>query len=211
MQVATPAQQNVTRIILDEHESLAAVIHGMRYFIHAVEQEETVPEPRLFRAMLHYMNDYPERVHHPKEDRYLFARLRKHTSSMNSTLAELEYQHAQGMGRIHGIQHAFACFEFEGVPALPALRDLVEDYARHYFAHMRLEEDDMLTAAARFLTEQDWIEIEAAFSVIPDALTRQLIRNDFAKLFLSANIAPGSSGMAKTTNRQSIGQQEGLR
>ena len=192
MHEMTPAQLNVIRIIQDEHESLTSVIHGMRYFTHAIEQGGKTPDLRLFRAMLVYMNDYPERVHHPKEDRYLFARLRKRTSEMDLTLAELEYQHAQGAGLTHALQHALARFEFEGLPAFPALRRLVDKYAQFYLRHMEIEEGPILSAAARFLTAQDWLAIEAAFSEIPDPLTGALIRNDFAKLFSSAEIPPNA-------------------
>jgi hemerythrin-like domain-containing protein len=193
----TPAQWNVTRIIQDEHESLASVIRGMQYFTHAIEQGGKTPDLRLFRAMLVYMNDYPERVHHPKEDRYLFARLRKRTSEMDLTLAELEYQHAQGAGLTHEIQHALARFEFEGLPAFPALRRLVDKYAQSYLRHMEIEEGAVLSAAARFLTAQDWLVIEAAFSEIPAPLTGALIRNDFAKLFSLAEIPPNPPDAAK--------------
>lgn len=193
----TLARQNVTRIIQDEHESLTSVIHGMQYFMQAIEKGRKAPDPQVFRTMLVYMNDYPERVHHPKEDRYLFARLRKRTSELDLTLAELEYQHAQGMGLIHGIQHALARFEFEGLPAFPAFRHLVDEFAKFYTGHMRVEEDAVLSAAAQFLTPQDWIEIEAEFSGIPDPLTGALISNDFAKFFLPDEIRPDSAGAAK--------------
>lgn len=193
----TPAQQNVTRVLQDEHESMASVIHDMQCFTQAIEKGVNAPDLRLFRTMLVYMNDYPERVHHPKEDRYLFARLRNRTAEMDLTLAELEYQHAQGLGRIHGIRHALARFESEGKPAFPALHRLVEEFADFYARHMRVEEDAVLTAAAQFLTPQDWIEMEAEFSRIPDPMTGALIRDDFTRTFLPKEIRPDLPVSAK--------------
>lgn len=194
MHKLSPAQQNVTRVIHDEHENLTAVIRGMQYFMRAIERGGKTPDLRVFRAMLLYLSDYPERVHHPKEDRFLFAQLRKRTSEMNVTLAELEFQHAQGIGLIHGIQHALTRYEFEGAPAFPTFRHLVEEYAAFYIAHMQVEENDVLAAAARFLTIRDWMTIETAFSAIPDALTGALIKNDFTKLFSLAEIPFESIG-----------------
>lgn len=183
MHTSQPAQQNVTRIIRDEHASLATVIHGMQYFTRTIDQGKEAPDLKIFRAMLLYVNDYPERVHHPNEDRYLFARLRHRTSELDATLAELEFQHARGAGLTHGIAHALARFEFKGAPAFPALRELVDEYARFYFEHMRLEEELVLPAAERFLTEEDWIAIDAALSGNRDPLTGIVIKDDFAKLF----------------------------
>ncbi|OGB23628.1 MAG: hypothetical protein A3I66_24250 [Burkholderiales bacterium RIFCSPLOWO2_02_FULL_57_36] len=201
MHVLSAAQQNATRIIQDEHENLSAVVHGMRYFIRAIDQGKKAPDPRVFHAMLFYLDGYPERVHHPKEDRYLFARLRHRTSELDITLAELEFQHAQGAGLVRGIQHALARFELAGASAFPPLRKLVEEYALFQIAHMRLEEDIVLTGAARFLTQEDWIAIDAGFSGIHDPLTGALIKNDFAKLFsLIIDIAPGTGSMEKTSD-----------
>jgi hemerythrin-like domain-containing protein len=36
--------------------------------------------------MLYYIREYPEQVHHPKEDRYLFARLRDRTGELDEVL-----------------------------------------------------------------------------------------------------------------------------
>jgi hypothetical protein len=33
------------------------------------------PQFKAFRAMVRYIDEYPELLHHPKEDRYPFARL----------------------------------------------------------------------------------------------------------------------------------------
>ena len=196
MHAATPAQQNVVRIIQDEHESLAAVIRGMQYFVRMIDQGKKAPDLRVFRAMLLYMNDYPERVHHPKEDRFLFARLRQRTPEFDLTLAELEFQHARGAGLIHDIERALARYEFEGPPAFPAFFGLIEDFGSFYTTHIRLEEEIILPAAVRFLAEQDWLAIDAGFSDIRDQMTGVLIRNDFAKLFsLIVDIDPGSAAI----------------
>lgn len=92
----SPRQRNAVRLILDEHKQLSAVIHGMLGFVRLIDKGEKAPGLMVFRAMLYYIREYPEQVHHPKEDQYLFARLRDRTSKLDETLAELESQHTQG-------------------------------------------------------------------------------------------------------------------
>ena len=59
-------------IIQDEHRSLAAVLHGMLYLVREIGERGRKPDFRLLDAMMYYIDTFPERFHHPKEDRYLF-------------------------------------------------------------------------------------------------------------------------------------------
>src|SRR6476646_8186493 len=79
--------------IRDEHRSLAAVIHGLEFVARQARDQGTPPSFPLLRAMLHYIEAFPERLHHPKEDAYLFRKLRARTSEFDATLDELERQH----------------------------------------------------------------------------------------------------------------------
>src|ERR1700681_1621609 len=64
------------RIIRDEHRSLAAVLHGMLYLIREIGERGIKPDFNVLGAMVYYIDAVPERFHHPKEDKYLFALLR---------------------------------------------------------------------------------------------------------------------------------------
>src|SRR5215469_15337634 len=78
------------RIIHDEHRSLAAVLHGMLYLVNNVRSRGTRPDFRVLGAMIYYIDAFPERFHHPKEDRYLFARLRARCPAARPLLDRLE-------------------------------------------------------------------------------------------------------------------------
>ena len=64
------------RIIQDEHRSLAAVLHGMLYLVREIRDRGMKPPFEVLGAMVYYIDAFPERFHHPKEDGYLFLRLR---------------------------------------------------------------------------------------------------------------------------------------
>ncbi|HET9023033.1 MAG TPA: universal stress protein, partial [Burkholderiaceae bacterium] len=80
-------------IIRDEHRSLAAVLHAWAHLLASAKRDGTRPDPALMRAIVRYIQDFPLALHHPKEDEYLFKRLRDRTTTVNADLEELERQH----------------------------------------------------------------------------------------------------------------------
>ena len=94
--VAAAASSAPVATIRDEHRSLAAVISGLEYLVGATRDRGAAPEFPLLRAMLHYIKAFSQALHHPKEDAYLFRKLRLRTAEFNETLDELEQQHVAG-------------------------------------------------------------------------------------------------------------------
>jgi hemerythrin-like domain-containing protein len=50
-------------------------------------------------AMVYYIDAFPERFHHPKEDRYLFRLLRMRHPAAVKLIERLETEHRAGSGR----------------------------------------------------------------------------------------------------------------
>lgn len=183
-------------IIHDEHEHLSAVIEGMLYFVRSIENGGKSPDLRMFRAMLYYITEYPERVHHPKEDRYLFAKIKDRTHQLDAELDALSDQHKRGELLVHRLQDALLRFEFGGPAAFPHFRDLVEQYAHFYFAHMRSEEERIIPVAKQILNDNDWKEIDAAFLENRKMMDDAGERYRYEQLFsLIVNITPAPVGM----------------
>ena len=65
---------------------MAAVIHGLEFLMRRAREGGEPPSFRLLRAMLYYIRKFPETLHHPKEDAYLFSRLRARTRELDATL-----------------------------------------------------------------------------------------------------------------------------
>ena len=116
-------------------------------------------------AMVYYIDAFPERFHHPKEDEYLFLRLRARCPEAGPLLDQLRGG-ASGWRRED--PHARA-----DARALPAGRRYrrrrpssaaVEDYAAFHWQHMGREEKELLPLAEKHLTAGDWKAIDAAFS-----------------------------------------------
>ncbi|RQZ58435.1 hemerythrin domain-containing protein [Burkholderia sp. Bp9004] len=170
-------------VILQEHDQLLTVIGGMQRFVHLLVAGAPVPGLMVFRAMLYYIREYPQQVHHPKEDRYLFRPLRDRTDEFESVLDELESQHDRGELKLRNLEHALTRYELKGAPALRTLGALMDDYAEFYADHRCLEETLILPAAKRLLTMDDWAEIDAAFGANRDPFDGEKLEEDLGKLF----------------------------
>src|SRR5437773_3230562 len=93
-------------IIRNEHQSLAAILHGMLFLVDEVEERRAAADFGLFGAMIYYIDAFPERFHHPKEDAYLFRALRLRHPESASLLDQLQSEHAIGARKILSLQQA---------------------------------------------------------------------------------------------------------
>ncbi|CDY79152.1 Hemerythrin HHE cation binding region [Caballeronia glathei] len=178
-----PVARRAVQTIIREHQQLSAVVNGMRRFVDALDSGSHAPGPMVLRAMLYYVREYPEQVHHPKEDKYLFMRLRLRTNELDDVIDELEAQHVQGEARVRSLERALTRYEVDGDSAIPALRKMVEEYEAFYSDHRRLEEEVVLPAALRFLNTGDWIELDEAFGANRDPFDSSELEGDLDHLY----------------------------
>lgn len=176
-------RRGAVEVILREHEQLATVNRAMQEFVSELETGGETRGLMVFRAMLYYIREYPQQIHHPKEDQFLFARLRERTHEFDEILNKLECQHAQGDIHIRKLEHALTRYELGGDTGCASLKCLVHEYAKFSSDHRRLEEDLILPAAQRFLTKDDWDELDAAFGANRDPFDGVKLEEDLDKLF----------------------------
>ena len=93
-------------IIHEEHRALAAMLSGLRTLTTAIEAGRLKPDFDLMESMICYVDELPEKVHHPKEDQYLFAKLRLRSSEALPIIEQLEAEHLQGEARINALRSA---------------------------------------------------------------------------------------------------------
>jgi hemerythrin-like domain-containing protein len=157
-------------IILAEHRSLAAVIHGLIYLVREIRERGATPDFALLGAMIYYIDAFPERYHHPKEDRYLFRLLRARCPEAAATLDDLSREHAEGEQRIRALEQALSRYQHGGAAEFPPFAREVERYAAMHWQHMHREESEVLPLAEKHLTPGDWEAIDAAFAGNTDPL-----------------------------------------
>jgi hemerythrin-like domain-containing protein len=183
-------------IIRDEHQALAAMLRSLSMLLDLSRREQQLPNFELLRAMLFYIDEFPERLHHTKETQLLFPRLRERCPDLATVLDTLDADHAQGEHAIRELEHALLAFEMMGEPRRAAFEAAAERYVSFYLTHMGTEENLVLPAAEKHLQAQDWAELDAAFLANRDPLTGHEPDQEYRPLFTRIlNTAPAPIGL----------------
>lgn len=149
------------RIISDEHQALAGILHAIRLMLRKISAGELKPDLKLFQAMVHYLDAYAEKRHHPKED-LLFSYLEKRTAEGADALVKLAAQHQAASQRIAALEDALSRFVAD--PArFGEFAGAFNAYADFYRGHMMLEEEVVMPLTKDHLTAEDWASVDQEF------------------------------------------------
>ena len=162
-------------IILHEHRALSAMLRSILLLLGDHRRRGTLPDFGALRAMLFYVDEFPEKLHHPKESQLLFPKLRGHSAPTDAVLDRLDRDHARGEHLVRGLEHALLGFEMMGEtdqhePRRANFETAMTLYVRFYLEHMHIEEAQVLPLAEAMLGAADWAELDAAFLANRDPL-----------------------------------------
>ncbi len=193
---ATDYRSAALAMIRDEHRTLSALLHAMKHLVREIGTHRVEPDFALLRAMLYYIHVFPEAMHHPKEEVYLFAPLAQRTDAAANDLAALRGDHENGARLIRDLGHTLLCYEHEGESGFALFAASVEAYARFYARHMEREEKNIFPLAQKVFLPEDWFALEHAFAQNHDPLHGDAREPHFRALFSHiVNVAPPPIGV----------------
>ena len=102
--------------IRKEHASLSAVLRSLLLLLDKGPGDAPEAFFDSMRAMLFYIDEIPERLHHPKESRLLFPLVLQRAPEVAPVLAQLEQDHAGGEAAVRQLQHLLLAWELMGEP-----------------------------------------------------------------------------------------------
>ena len=186
-------------VIHDEHRSVAAVLHGLRHLAKLASEATVRPDFRVFAAMIYYIDAFPEKQHHPKEDAFLFAALARRKPEAAALVDALRDEHVQSLARVRELEQALLRYEASWPEGGQAFVEVLERYCEFQWAHMRKEEQDLIPQAEDCLTAEDWAEVDGAFAANADPLSgARAAQEDFPRMFSRiVNLAPAPIGLGK--------------
>lgn len=183
-------------VLRDEHAALAAMLRSVLLLLGDHRQRGTLPDFAVLRAMLFYVDEFPEKRHHRKETELLFPKLRARTPLARALLDRLDQDHSSGEQRVRELEHALLGFEMMGESRREAFEQAMARYADFYLAHMALEEREVLPLAERVLTADDWRDLDEAFAANRDPLTGHDAEGPYRALFTRiVNLVPAPLGL----------------
>jgi hemerythrin-like domain-containing protein len=183
--------------IRDEHRSISAVLHGLKQLARDAQNARVKPDFAVFRAMIRYIDEFPEQLHHPKEDAYLFAPLGERAPGAKALIDELKREHVEGARLVRELERKLVFLEDCWPAGAREFLDVVDAYAEFHWKHMRKEEHELLPLAERHLLPADWRAIDAAFDANRDPIAG-VREKDFGALFTRiVSLAPAPVGLGE--------------
>jgi branched-chain amino acid transport system ATP-binding protein len=176
------AYESVVATIKQEHRVVGHVVEVLQHSLRDVAAEHAEPDFNLLASILYYIDDFPERLHHPKEDDHLFKTLRAQSSEFDAVLDDLQREHVRGAQMVREMHVGLVHYLAAASGSLEAFRSCVDDYASMLRAHMRKEED-LLARAGGSVPEPAWQGILTAFAANEDPLLAEEVRIEFRNLY----------------------------
>ena len=123
---------------------------------------------QTIELIVDYFETFTERFHHPKEEAYLFARLRQRSNEAGEILDKLAFQHEMSPKQLDRIKLLLASPQRDEPGPLKELASELISFHDRLGEHMRIEEEIAMVKARDALTEDDWREVDAAFAAHVD-------------------------------------------
>ena len=165
------------RIIQEEHGTIAAIAKSLGMMIERGPHDDLPGYFDVVGAMLFYIDEFPERLHHPKETELLFPKVAQRAPETAELIARLDKEHERGESSIRELQYLLKAWEMLGPTRREAFEVAAKRHLHFYMEHMRLEESVILPAALKVLDADDWKEIDAAFARNVDPLNGKYPRD----------------------------------
>lgn len=159
------------RIIREEHTALAAMLRSLTLMVERGPKKDVDNYFAVLRAMLFYVDEFPERLHHPKETDLLFPKIAAASREAADAVKKLDHDHARGEAAVRELQHLLLAWELIGETRRGAFEGACIRYVNFYLDHMQLEETVILPEAERWLSEEEWTQLDEAFESNRDPLT----------------------------------------
>jgi len=179
-----------------EHFNVASVLVCLRYLVDQIEKGRWQPDFELLASVVTYMESFPEVMHHPKEENYLFKALLRRDPGLAKKLDLVRAEHVEGAAKLQALRGALAAYRCTA-DAFNAFKLAADDYVVFERRHMKREERELLPLALKLLTDEDWKEIDAAFARNDDPLFGRERKREFGSLLQHIlDLAPSPFGFA---------------
>ncbi len=154
--------------LYQDHTNLGKLLKILERELATLEQGE-MPDFEMVGDILHYCMNYPDKVHHPKEDLVMRALVEQDVAS-STKLRALEREHKQ-IAEVTTELHQIVGQARQGAE-VDKIRLLVlfQRFVSTYWSHMEMEEAQFFPQARKVLGDSDWQELSNAIADPEDPL-----------------------------------------
>jgi branched-chain amino acid transport system ATP-binding protein len=181
-------------IIHAEHRALGAVLQAFRFVLEGIRSGARQPDFELLAALMEYITEVPDKLHHPKEDDVLFVKILEVVPEAAAIIGRLQHDHLQGTRATLVLQEALKAYQQSGATGFADFDRAAGIYIESSWNHLGLEEKELLPLARQRLAPSDWAGIDAAFEANKDPWSGPT--GEFRALFsLIVNLVPPPYGV----------------
>jgi len=123
----------------------------------------------VLASALAYLSAYPDQCHHPKED-VVYRRLLDRHPDMAPTLKDLVAEHARLAALTRELGRAIDESRQNPEATKQDLAHQLDGFVDFYRQHMAMEEQYFFPAAKKYLSSDDWADVDFAVFDTPDPL-----------------------------------------
>jgi branched-chain amino acid transport system ATP-binding protein len=185
-------------IIQREHRALAAVLYTFDHVLAEIDAGRIEPDFGLFETIIAYVQDFPDRFHHPKEDEVLFPLLLKRAPETKAAIEQLQAQHHDGVRLTSDLRWKLDAWKRDPGTGYADFATAARQFIDWQRKHMGLEERTIIPAARAKLSAEDWATADAAFADNDDPIFGRNPKQVYdALLSRIASLAPEPYGLAE--------------
>lgn len=143
-----------------DHRNMAKILKLMEAELDSFTAGEA-PDYDLILLVLDYLQDFPEQIHHPKED-LVYRQLAGARGDLLNDIDDIEADHEALAQLVAAFRQAVERILNEEEMSREVLIQRGRELLDRYWVHMREEEERLFPLAARSLGDEDWAEIALA-------------------------------------------------
>jgi hemerythrin-like domain-containing protein len=160
------------KVIRDEHMTISALLTSILSMIRIGPKDDAGQFFSTLRAMLFYLDEYPAKVHHPKESEFVFAPLTARSDKLAELIGQLEEEHTREESAVRELHHLLSAWEILGDTRSEPFVSRAQRYVEFYRAHMRAEESHVIPEAQTVLSLEEQQRLDTTFSQNNDPLSQ---------------------------------------
>jgi len=158
------------RVLMREHLALRAVARVIAFEAELLKAGQGA-DLELLAGIRDYITEFPDRIHHPKEEDELFRRMRQRNAERCAPILDkLLAEHGAEAVKIAEFDAALQALRSGEAGAAAMLGEIAAGYAAFLNHHIDLENGEAFPLAEKVLMEDDWDAIDAAFAANDDPL-----------------------------------------
>jgi hemerythrin-like domain-containing protein len=138
----------------EEHQYFNRLLHLLQEQVDVLYTGES-PNYELMLDVMDYLRDYGDQVHHPREDE-AFRRLGLRNPERRKTLQRLHQEHRVIAKAGQNLRELLQQAVNDAVVSRAEIEVAAATYLVYWGNHIATEEEEILPAAARELTDLDW-------------------------------------------------------